>query len=283
MSRRKRHAAAHADGGGGHGGGEERWMASYMDMVTVLMCLFIVLYAMSTVDAAKWESLKLALATGFGQEATEFADTAEGIVVPEELIGQAGPAEGYAGYIPEPSEFDRLQQFADTISAQLGDSGLAAAVEFEIEDRGLVVKLTGVDTFFDGNSARLRPDALQVLDAIGPGLAGSGRDLSIEGHADPRFNPAPYSTTWELAAARATSVLRHLVEVTGVPGNRISGTTYGSARPSTDGDPALNRRVDIVVLTTDPEGLAQQLAASGSGTGSGGAAPQGGEGPGSTH
>jgi len=280
MSRRKRHAAAHADGGGGHGGGEERWMASYMDMVTVLMCLFIVLYAMSTVDAAKWESLKLALATGFGQEATEFADTAEGIVVPEELIGQAGPAEGYAGYIPEPSEFDRLQQFADTISAQLGDSGLAAAVEFEIEDRGLVVKLTGVDTFFDGNSARLRPDALQVLDAIGPGLAGSGRDLSIEGHADPRFNPAPYSTTWELAAARATSVLRHLVEVTGVPGNRISGTTYGSARPSTDGDPALNRRVDIVVLTTDPEGLAQQLAASGSGTGSGGAAPQGGRGAG---
>ena len=53
MSRRRRGQAAHADGGGGHGGGEERWMASYMDMVTVLMCLFIVLYAMSTVDAQK--------------------------------------------------------------------------------------------------------------------------------------------------------------------------------------------------------------------------------------
>jgi len=238
---------------------------------------------MSTVDADKWENLKLSLATGFGMTESEFADTAEGLVVPAELVGQAGPAEGYAGYVPEPTEHELMQQFADTISAQLGDSGLAAAVEFEIEDRGLVVKLTGVDTFFDGNSARLRPDALQVLNAIGPGLAGSGRDLSIEGHADPRFNPAPYSTTWELAAARATSVLRHLVEVTGVPGNRISGTTYGSARPSTDGDPALNRRVDIVVLTTDPEGLAQQLSASGSGTGSGGPAPQGGEGPGSTH
>lgn len=283
MSRRKRHAAAHADAGGGHGGGEERWMASYMDMVTVLMCLFIVLYAMSTVDAAKWESLKLALATGFGQEATERVDTAEGIVVPEELVGQAGPSEGYAGYIPEPTEFDELQQFADTISAQLGDSGLAAAVEFEIEDRGLVVKLTGVDTFFDGNSARLRPDALQVLNAIGPGLATSGRALSIEGHADPRFNPAPYSTTWELAAARATSVLRHLVEVSGVPGERISGTTYGSARPSTDGDPALNRRVDIVVLTTDPEGLAQQLAGADRGAGSGDPAPDKGGGPGSPH
>lgn len=262
MSRRKKHGAAHADGGGGHGGGEERWMASYMDMVTVLMCLFIVLYAMSTVDAQKWESFKLAMGTGFGQTPSESVDTAEGIVVPEELVGQAGPSEGYAGYVPEPTEFEQMQQFADTISAQLGDSGLAAAVEFEIEDRGLVVKLTGVDTFFDGNSARLRPEALQVLNAIGPGLAESGRELSIEGHADPRFNPAPYSSTWDLAAARATSVLRHLVEACGMPGDKISGTTFGSARPSSDGDPALNRRVDIVVLTTDPEGLAQELAES---------------------
>jgi len=299
MSRRKR-AVAHADSGG-HGGGEERWMASYMDMVTVLMCLFIVLYAMSTVDAAKWENLKLSLATGFGNEASVTADTAEGIVVPEELIGQAGPAEGYAGYVPEPTEFEKMQQFADTISAQLGHTGLAAAVEFAIEDRGLVVKLTGVDTFFDGNSARLRPDALEVLNSIGPTLAASGREISIEGHADPRYNPAPYQTTWELAAARSTSVLRHLVESGGMPGHMISGTTYGSARPASD-EVTRNRRVDIVVLTTDPAGLSQQLRGVGEssqtgvatttgspaggtadrGKGSGGPSPSGG-GTGSTH
>ncbi|MDQ6754021.1 MAG: flagellar motor protein MotB, partial [Actinomycetota bacterium] len=45
---------------------DERWMASYMDMVTVLMCMFIVLYAMSTVDKTKFEVLKNSLATGFG-------------------------------------------------------------------------------------------------------------------------------------------------------------------------------------------------------------------------
>lgn len=273
MSRRRKSHAAHGDGGGGHGGGEERWMASYMDMVTVLMCLFIVLYAMSTVDAEKWENLKLSLATGFGQIESEGVDTAEGIVVPEELIGQAGPSEGYAGYVPEPTEFEQMQQFADTISAQLGDSGLAAAVEFEIEDRGLVVKLTGVDTFFDGNSARLRPAALTLLSTIGPTLAASGRTISIEGHADPRFNPAPFATTWDLAAARATSVLRYLVETTGMPADKISGTTFGSARPSSE-DPALNRRVDIVVLTTDQDELSQQLDQA-SATSSGGTTEEG--------
>ncbi len=65
---------------------DERWMASYMDMVTVLMCLFIVLYAMSTVDANKFEKLRNSLATGFGAVASETVDTASGTVVPPEFV-----------------------------------------------------------------------------------------------------------------------------------------------------------------------------------------------------
>ena len=59
-----------------------------MDMVTVLMCLFIVLYAMSTVDANKFEKLRNSLATGFGAVASETVDTAEGTVVPPELVDE---------------------------------------------------------------------------------------------------------------------------------------------------------------------------------------------------
>ncbi len=65
-------------------------MASYMDMVTVLMCLFIVLFAMSTVDQDKFEALKNSLATGFGAEKSINADIAQGIVVPPELVGSEG-------------------------------------------------------------------------------------------------------------------------------------------------------------------------------------------------
>ena len=74
----------------GHDGPDERWMASYMDMVTVLMCLFIVLFAMSTVDQDKFAALKNSLATGFGVEQSNTVDTAEGIVVPPELVGTEG-------------------------------------------------------------------------------------------------------------------------------------------------------------------------------------------------
>ena len=55
---------------GGHDEAEhpdERWMASYMDMITVLMCMFLVLFAMSTVDQEKYIALKNSLATGFGE------------------------------------------------------------------------------------------------------------------------------------------------------------------------------------------------------------------------
>src|ERR1700710_479595 len=69
---------------------EERWMASYMDMVTVLMCMFIVLFAMSTVDQKKFEQLKDSLATGFGQVKTQKIDTASGVVVPPKQVDETG-------------------------------------------------------------------------------------------------------------------------------------------------------------------------------------------------
>lgn len=238
-------------------------MASYMDMVTVLMCLFIVLYAMSTVDAEKWENLKLALATGFGQTQSDTVDTAVGIVVPENLAGLAGPEEGYAGYSEEPTEvteLGELQGLAASVSEALAAAGIdATGIEYHITDQGLTIGLTGAQAFFDGNSAGLRSEAVAVLDAIGPTLVASGREISIAGHADPHNSSYPYPTDWELAGARATAVLRYLVESRGLPGPLISATTFGSTRPASD-DVSQNRRVDILILSQDPAGLATQLA-----------------------
>lgn len=73
---------------------DERWMASYMDMVTVLMCMFIVLFAMSSVDQIKFEKLRNSLATGFGTEISQKVDTASGVVVPGELATANG--EGFS-------------------------------------------------------------------------------------------------------------------------------------------------------------------------------------------
>ena len=98
-----------------------------------------------------------------------------------------------------------------------------------------------------------------MLDTIGPVLAGSQREVSVEGHADRHGVTINYPTDWELSSARATQVLRHLVERTGVAQERIGAIGYGSARPVDTGDDlaamARNRRVDVVLLSNQPDSV----------------------------
>lgn len=253
MSRRSRRARGD---GGEHGGGHERWMASYMDMVTVLMCLFIVLYAMSSIDQDKFVKLKLALSTGFGQVATKTVDTATGVVVPPELIDSTGkPVDPQLQAAIQ--EVDKLKSLEQAIQASLAAHGVADRVGFEIDQRGLTIKLIGTETFFDGNSDRLRPIAVTVIDSISPVVSGIPNQLSVEGHADMHYNPAPFASVWDLSTSRATSVLRRFAEVDGIPGARLAATGYGSSRPVTT-DPSkaeLNRRVDIVILSDRAESI----------------------------
>jgi chemotaxis protein MotB len=235
---------------------EERWMASYMDMVTVLMCMFIVLFAMSTVDQKKFEQLKDSLATGFGQVKTQKIDTASGVVVPPSQVDDTGKSTDLALAEQEVQNLERLRQH---IQSALTRDGLQAAVQMRIDERGLTIGLVGGETFFASNKAELSAAATRILDDIGPVLSPTAYQVSVEGHADVRQPGAPYPTNWELSAGRATSVLRHLVEANGFPQERIAAVSYGSARPlatatgTTDADLAINRRVDVVVLSNQPD------------------------------
>ncbi|WP_167041033.1 flagellar motor protein MotB [Salinibacterium sp. ZJ454] len=241
---------------------DERWMASYMDMVTVLMCLFIVLFAMSTVDQKKFEELANSLATGFGAEASETVDTAEGVVVPAQLMEE--DAVGFSPVELARLEVARLDSLEEQIRLALEAKNLLHAVTFELTERGLVVRLVGSETYFETNRTDLIGVAPQVLDAIGPVLAPTPYEISVEGHADLRASVFPYDTNWELSSGRATAVLRHLVENNGVAAARIGAVGYGSSRPAAAGgtaeELALNRRVDIVVLSDQPDEVRALLA-----------------------
>ena len=240
---------------------DERWMASYMDMVTVLMCMFIVLFAMSTVDQAKFVQLKNSLATGFGAVDVGKVDTAEGIVVPADLVDTPAVNQdvGLTDLDLAIAEVDDLTAVQEAMQAALSAVGLDTLVEYTIDERGLSVGLVGSETFFEPNVATLSSQAVKVLDTIGPVLAGSQREVSVEGHADRHGVTINYPTDWELSSARATQVLRHLVERTGVAQERIGAIGYGSARPVDTGDDlaamARNRRVDVVLLSNQPDSV----------------------------
>jgi chemotaxis protein MotB len=256
---------------------DERWMASYMDMVTVLMCMFIVLFAMSTVDQDKYNQLANSLATGFGAVEAGKVDTAEGVVVPADLVDNEGEsptevthsadavdpadatAEAAANLEAAVQEVENLLELEAAVTGSLTAAGVVDLVEFHITDRGLTLGLVGNETFFAPDSSDLTAAATAVLDAAAPALVASGQKISVEGHADKHGQSATFATDWELSASRATQVLRRLVEQGGVAGEVVSAVAFGSAQPANTGstlhDMAQNRRVDVVLLSNQPDSV----------------------------
>ncbi|WP_370626897.1 flagellar motor protein MotB [Cryobacterium sp. PAMC25264] len=157
------------------------------------------------------------------------------------------------------AEVDDLTAVEKAMDSALTAVGLNTLVEYTIDERGLSAGLVGSETFFEPNVATLSVQAVSVLDTIGPILAGTARQVSVEGHADRHGVTINYPTDWELSSARATQVLRHLVERTGVAQERIGAVGYGSARPVDMGDDlaamARNRRVDVVLLSNQPDSV----------------------------
>jgi chemotaxis protein MotB len=134
---------------------------------------------------------------------------------------------------------------------------LEANVEFQINERGLTVKLVGSQAFFLPDRPDLTARASQVLDTISPTLVPAGLEIMVEGHAANGITA--YPSTWELSSARSVNVLRYLVDRGGVAPGRIGAVAFGSARQVTDDSTEelmeLNRRVDVVVLSDQPEAI----------------------------
>lgn len=252
-SARRAGGRGHEDAG--HDEPDERWAVSYADMVTVLMCLFIVLYAVSVVDETKYDQLKNGLAAAFGQSQIEGGgDLTQGLVIPPELLDDNGVRDVATRAA---QELDGLEKMRQQITDALASQGLQDTVDFVIDERGLKIGLVGAETFFADNRADLSEKADRVLALIADVLAATDNQISIEGHADHRAAVPPFESNWELSSGRSTKVARFLVEQKSIAGTRVQAVAFSDQRPIAAGDSAedlaANRRVDIVVLSTADE------------------------------
>jgi chemotaxis protein MotB len=257
-------------------GNSERWLLTYADMITLLMVLFIVLFAIGAVDNKKFAKLHDGLAQSFGESSV--------------LDGGAGLLDGSAVQAPAPDDSRAGQQALDrqrmamlasakaadsaskkqadavrqeaeamsklqaTITAALKKKGLANAVHFrKVDRRGLEVDIVTDRVLFDLARATLRPQGTLVLDALAPALRGLPNDLVVEGHTDSQpIKDSQFASNWELSTERATTVLRHLL-TRGISASKVAAVGYADQRPLVVGkNPAnfaRNRRVAIVILS----------------------------------
>ena len=142
-------------------------------------------------------------------------------------------------------------------------------VKFTIDQRGLVVTVVTNEVVFEGDRAELRAGGARILDALAPTLLKLPNNIEVDGNTNQLASQTKYYPSgWELSAARASAVVRYFTDH-GLAKKRMSAVGFSDTKPLIDpADPrsiTMNRRVDVVVLTTlKPDQAALLPAAAGS-------------------
>jgi chemotaxis protein MotB len=252
---------------------EERWLVSFADMMTLLFCLFMVLFAISSVNTSKFEALQKSLQDAFsgkilsgGAAVLETGNDKQpnkpGTEPPlqaltplQALANTSVQQDASKAAKKEDQDFKALKQ---RIDALVKKEGLTGKVETTVRKRGLVIELLTDNVFFDSGQAALKPGALTLLDHLGDVLhAEQEHPIVVEGHTDSQpISNAQYPSNWELSGARASAVIRTFAS-DGVPSGRISGALYGAEDPTasnaTPDGRSRNRRVDVILTRLHQE------------------------------
>jgi chemotaxis protein MotB len=266
----------------------EAWVIPYADMLTLLMCLFLVLFAVGNVDKQKFEKLSESMRAEFGSGASEkivslgeeastgpllggeslFESVTPTTATPSIVIGDPGAIGADIGpaiiapivevvvtdEVAAQQSYDELLALQQLVRERAEARGLADAVGFRFENRGLVVSIITDQVLFPESSAVLQPQGIEIVELVADVLRASPNNISIEGHTDSRpISSGRYPSNWELSTARATSVLRHRTENIGFDPTRLSAAGYADTRPVASNDTpegaARNRRVEVVVTS----------------------------------
>ena len=202
-------------------GGVEPWMATFADMVTLLMVFFVLFYS---VEKDNTEKFKSAI---------------------DMMVEEDGP-DGLAKIMKVMDATEVMQNLKE-----MRDATLAAQAEETVEDK-IVLRVPGLNLFKKGG-AKLSPAARPVLDEIVKIIKTKGKKhkIFIQGHTDDvPIHTAKFESNWELSAIRATAVLRYFFDK-GIDPERLTATGYADTFPmvsnNTKEGRAKNRRIEFVL------------------------------------
>jgi chemotaxis protein MotB len=216
--------------------GMMRWLLTYADMITLMLALFIILFAMSSLSRVKFQQFAKDVSGGFDNQ-WSINQPPNGGVNGEQLFNSNSAI---------PAIQRDLQRY-------ITRNHLQDRVQVRMDHRGLVITLLSDNSYYDSGSAQLRPDTKKILDEVDVFLRKNDNLIRVEGNTDNvPIATSEYPSNWELSTARAVNVVRYLVENDQLNPTRISAAGYGQFRPRTDNSTEHkrqeNRRVDIVLL-----------------------------------
>lgn len=266
--------------------GAPAWMATFADLMNLLLCFFVLLFSMSSVDEAKASALLDSLASTFsvlpaggssifdgelinmgtsqlndlseyfqnmGQTSEETGESIEELV---QAIVNGTPEE--AAEILKEFNVAETTQMYDEFSAQISMKGLDQDLTISLDEAGyqyIEVTISG-SVSFESGSASLKPEFLPTLEKIASILKRfKGHRISIIGHTDNiAINTAKFESNRALSCARAISTADYLIDVLGMDGSLIECTGRGQEDPIASNEDvagrAKNRRIEIRIYNT---------------------------------
>ena len=207
-------------------------MITYADLITLLLGLFIILYAISNIDVVKYEKMMAALGNVFGTK--------------NETVGLISNSNTGG------SRISPIQALRGSLQSVIDQYGYGENVKLLEDKRGITIRILD-NILFTSGDAELNPKAESILHKLALVLKKVPNDIRVEGHTDniPIKNNL-FPSNWQLSVARATNTAYYLMKNEGLSPEKVSIVGYAEYKPIATNDTpegrALNRRVDIVIL-----------------------------------
>ncbi len=254
--------------------GSPAWMATFSDLMNLLLCFFVLLFSMSTVDAQKFEIIAASFSQTFSVFHAGSTAIGDGVLVSngvsqlnelDDYVNSMGKASG-----DEDEKIDSLEEMAKSLDEEklkkseelaqkieeaMEEQQLGKDVDMEVTSQYVQLTLKGA-LLFDSGSDQLRKEAEPIVSKLGQILERYAEStIEIEGHTDNvPIHSARFANNNELSSARALCVFDYFVENTSLKPEMIKHSGRGEYVPIADNSTpegrAKNRRVEIRIYHT---------------------------------
>lgn len=248
--------------------GAPKWMVTYSDMVTLILVFFILLFSVSQIDMVKFdavsESFRNRMIFDFYpspvpmENPTEHTSNEESGKNSNEFENPTATENvNDRDDLTQEENKDSLDELMAQVEQYLQNNNLNNVISASRDDRGVVLVLQE-RIMFDTGEAKILDSGKPFLDKVGELLMNLPNDVSVEGHTDDRpISSYKYPSNWELSGARASSVIRYLIDENDFDVSRFSSIGYGSTRPVAPNTSVENwrenRRVEMIILEKENE------------------------------
>lgn len=234
------------------------WLTSYGDLMTNLVCCFVLLYSIAIIDMQKFDAVASSLRAAFSNKSiSAFEEEKKDSIInllPDVSTGKQDEdkSDDIDGEKPvEGSEKMTVEKAKVEIEKIIEGMGLTENVKV-IEEKDIVIFRVDSLILFDSGKADLKESGKPVIEKIGLVLKELNISVLVQGHADDRpINTLIFPSNWELSTKRATNVVRYLMDKCGIDGKYLTATGNAEYQPIAPNDSEYNRqknrRIDIVI------------------------------------